>query len=143
MIIPFQEEDLQAICDLEAKCFKDPWKEKDFLYEWKENPFSQIYVYKKENQICGYAILWTTFEIAQIANIGVDPACRNQHIGFELMTFLQEQARENGCEFMSLEVRMSNKAAIGLYEKCGFIQVNISKRYYPDGEDALVMTAAL
>ena len=44
---------------------------------------------------------------------------------------------------MTLDVRVSNEKAIRLYQKNGFIQVNVSKRYYPDGEDALVFTRAL
>ena len=44
---------------------------------------------------------------------------------------------------MTLEVRASNEAALNLYRKMGFIQVNVSKSYYPDGEDAIVMTLAL
>lgn len=47
------------------------------------------------------------------------------------------------CEYMTLEVRASNEAALNLYQKMGFIQVNVSKSYYPDGEDAIVMTLAL
>ncbi len=38
-----------------------------------------------------------------------------------------------------LEVRVGNAAAIALYRAFAFEQVTIRKRYYPDGEDALVM----
>ena len=44
---------------------------------------------------------------------------------------------------MSLEVRESNTAAIKLYEKLGFVTVNVSKGYYSDNENAIVMTRAL
>ena len=40
---------------------------------------------------------------------------------------------------MTLEVRKSNQAAIALYEKFGFSPVNVVKRYYSDGEDAILM----
>lgn len=37
-----------------------------------------------------------------------------------------------------LEVRVSNEAAIRLYESLGMQRVQVRKRYYADGEDALV-----
>ena len=38
-----------------------------------------------------------------------------------------------------LEVRVSNAAAIALYEQLGFLQVGRRKGYYQDGEDAILM----
>lgn len=44
--------------------------------------------------------------------------------------------------FLTLEVRASNDAAIGLYEKLGFQTVGRRKNYYAqEHEDALLMTA--
>lgn len=143
MIRKMQEMDLERIEQIEKQCFKDPWKPKDFLYELNENPFSTGYVYIENNEIVAYAFLWITFEIAQIANIATDPMYRHQQIGYKMMQEMMQVARNQECEFMSLEVRASNHYALSLYEKCGFIQVNISKGYYPDGEDAIVMTVAL
>ena len=59
------------------------------------------------------------------------------------MDALCKQAREAQSEFLSLEVRESNQAALKLYEKLGLIPVNVSKNYYPDGENAVVMSMAL
>ena len=55
----------------------------------------------------------------------------------------QLRQTEGGNLQAGLEVRASNEAALNLYRKMGFIQVNVSKSYYPDGEDAIVMTLAL
>jgi ribosomal-protein-alanine N-acetyltransferase len=40
---------------------------------------------------------------------------------------------------MTLEVRVSNKAALRLYKKCGFTIQGLRKRYYRNSEDAYVM----
>lgn len=42
-----------------------------------------------------------------------------------------------------LEVRVSNGAAIALYDQLGFKQVGRRKQYYPDGEDAILMNKDL
>ena len=38
-----------------------------------------------------------------------------------------------------LEVRESNACAIGLYKKFAFNEIAVRKKYYPDGENAVVM----
>ena len=50
-----------------------------------------------------------------------------------------DEARQSGCNAIALEVRPSNVAALGLYEKLGFALIGRRKRYYPDKEDALVL----
>ena len=55
-----------------------------------------------------------------------------------------EAARAAGAHLVTLEVRMSNRAAQKLYAKLGFVEVGERRRYYNDnGEDALLMTLFL
>ncbi|MGN1275637.1 MAG: ribosomal protein S18-alanine N-acetyltransferase [Floccifex sp.] len=136
------DKDLNCILELEANCFKEPWNEKECLYELHENPFSHGWILEDDG-IVGYAFLWETFEMAQVARIGIDSSFRKKGYGHVLLQYLIQRAKEQGCEFITLEVRVSNEAALALYKKNNFIQVNVSKRYYPDGEDAIVMTRAL
>ncbi|MGZ5433380.1 MAG: GNAT family N-acetyltransferase, partial [Thermoanaerobaculia bacterium] len=49
-------------------------------------------------------------------------------------------AREHGVETISLEVRRSNKGAQEFYRHLDFESTFVRKRYYPDGESAVVMT---
>jgi ribosomal-protein-alanine N-acetyltransferase len=42
-----------------------------------------------------------------------------------------------------LEVRVTNQPALNLYKKRGFLIVGLCKHYYPDGEDAILMTLDL
>jgi ribosomal protein S18 acetylase RimI-like enzyme len=44
---------------------------------------------------------------------------------------------------MKLTVRMSNQAALALYEKEGYQTVDVWKGYYSDGEDGVVMEKIL
>ena len=56
------------------------------------------------------------------------------------MLAMIDSALEAGAEHLTLELRVSNAAARGLYERFGFSPVGIRPRYYVD-EDALVMWA--
>ncbi|NVN31455.1 ribosomal-protein-alanine acetyltransferase, partial [Endobacter medicaginis] len=42
-----------------------------------------------------------------------------------------------------IEVAAGNGPAIALYRGCGFVEVGRRRRYYPDGDDALVMVLSL
>ena len=72
--------------------------------------------------------------------VAVHPNYRSRGYGKLLVDQFIHDAYKNDGDTMSLEVRMSNQAAISLYEKCGFISVGTRARYYADGEDALLMT---
>jgi ribosomal-protein-alanine N-acetyltransferase len=50
-----------------------------------------------------------------------------------------ERGKKRGMRDVFLEVRISNQAAQKLYEKFGFSVLNKRTRYYPDGEDALIL----
>lgn len=71
-----------------------------------------------------------------IATIAVDPRYQRQGIGRKLLRACEEQAK---LRQLKLTVRISNQAAISLYEKEGYRTVDIWKGYYVDGEDGLVM----
>ena len=143
MIEIMRKEDLAQIVDLEKNCFNDAWNLEQVENELEVNPFSNGYMLKENDKVVAYAFMWETFEMAQIARIGVDPDQRKKHYGQKMKEQLFEKARSGGCEYMSLEVRESNTAAIKLYEKLGFVTVNVSKGYYSDNENAIVMTRAL
>ncbi|MBF0443725.1 MAG: GNAT family N-acetyltransferase, partial [Oligoflexales bacterium] len=53
-----------------------------------------------------------------------------------IFKFIEER---NGITELFLEVRPSNKSALKLYQSFGFIKVSIRKKYYSDGEDALIL----
>lgn len=56
---------------------------------------------------------------------------------------MEKRALSLGIDNIFLEVRVSNAAAIGLYEKHRFSVINIRKKYYDGVEDALIMKRVL
>lgn len=140
MIRAAEDQDLDRIAELEKVLFADsPWPWKEFEHELHENPFAILLVDEEEGKVVGYLDYWILYEQAQIATIGVDPEYQNRGIGSALLSYAEKDAADQGCETFSLEVRVSNAPARHLYEKHGFIQVNIRKGYYENGEDAYLM----
>lgn len=71
--------------------------------------------------------------------IYVSPGARRRGLADQLLAEFCEHARHDwACERIILEVRPSNLAAQGLYAKHGFERMATRRRYYPDGEDALI-----
>ena len=141
-IRPWEEKDIDAIAEMEERCFSDPWKKSD-LANVVKYPFYQSFLAEEGGQVCGYGCLIVLFEDAELANIAVSPDVRGKGVGKALMESMHEKAKALGAERMLLEVRVSNASAIGLYEKYGYHRYGIREKYYADGEDAYLMTKAL
>jgi len=68
----------------------------------------------------------------------VAPEQRGSGVAGQLLRRLFEEAQ--GVLPFTLEVRVSNRRAIGMYERFGFRSAGVRPRYYHDnGEDALIM----
>jgi len=81
---------------------------------------------------------------ADLLYIYVMPAARGQGLATLMLTSLIEELEQNSqLEALLLEVRPSNTAAMTLYKNLGFLEVGRRKRYYSDGEDAMVLSRAL
>jgi ribosomal protein S18 acetylase RimI-like enzyme len=77
---------------------------------------------------------------AWIATIAVHPDYRRRGIGLALLHACEARL---GVPRARLTVRISNTAAISMYEKEGYKTIDIWKAYYNDGEDAQVMEKIL
>ena len=135
--------DLDQVMKIETQAFSDHWPRSAYEYELNENPYSTLYVGVKDDSIVGVCGLYHLFEEAQIITLATHVNWRKQGIAQALLNKMIEEADLQGCCTFSLEVRISNDAAISLYEKNGFIKINIRKEYYKDGEDAYLMMKAL
>jgi ribosomal-protein-alanine N-acetyltransferase len=78
-------------------------------------------------------------EESEILNIETLPSHRRQGLASSLLSEAFAWAQANSRSSIWLEVRTSNAPAISLYKKLGFQTISTRKRYYADGEDALVM----
>lgn len=90
--------------------------------------------------IIGFAGLWLMVDEAHITTIAMHPDFRGGGLGEFMLVSLIDIAYEIGAKWVTLEVRVSNYVAQGLYRKYGFRQAGLRHRYYSDNqEDALIM----
>jgi len=74
-----------------------------------------------------------------VVSVAVLPEYRNRGIASSLLERAMEALKEYRATETFLEVRVSNKAAIGLYERFGFTKAREIAGYYRDGETACVL----
>ena len=133
--------DVAAVMEIEQDLFgSEAWAERTVLSEI-ENPFTH-YIGIFDGGLVGYAGLNSvpaSFS-ADIQTIAVAAGSQGKGYGKLLLEWLMDRALQLGAEQVVLEVRADNDRAVGLYNKFGFEQIDLRKRYYqPSGVDALVM----
>ncbi len=137
-----QPEDLKDIVRIEKASFPDPWTPSQLLFEII-NEYSCGFVARNDERVVGYIFAMIVREMGYIGNLAVDPEHRRKGIGGKLLNRMLEKMKEKGVEEVFLEVRPSNKIALKLYETRGFERIGIRKRYYRNGEDAILMKKVL
>ncbi len=139
MIRLMQHSDLQKVVDIENQVQAYPWSSKQFV-EAIQN--YQTTVIEKNAEVVGFCILQPVLDEANLLLMAIDPKYQGQGLGFELLDQSIAQLKNNPIQIF-LEVRQSNQAAIRLYEKAGFHQIDLRKNYYlnRDGtkEHAIIM----
>ena len=135
-------EDILKISELEKECFSDPWTYRMFVEGFSSKLFYGVCAVE-DGEIVGYACETVLFENAEVDNIAVAESCRRRGVGKKLLKKLETEAKERGARVILLEVRVSNAPAMTMYLKEGFKGIYVRPRYYPDGEDAVVMQKEL
>ena len=134
--------DLSLIKDILIDDFDDFWTY-DVLQEELNNPNSEYFVAKLENNILGFAGIWKAVDDVHITDIVVKKSNRQTGIGSKLLEKLIQTAKMQNFKSITLEVNEHNLPAINLYLKYGFKNVGFRKKYYGNKDNAIIMTKEL
>ena len=141
VVEPMRLADVPAVLEIERLSFSSPWPAYAFEQELTANRLAHYRVARLRDRVVGFGGIWLMVDEAHITTFGVHPEHRREGIGRRLLLSLADLAIELGTARMTLEVRLSNLAAQGLYRSFGFQDKGRRIAYYSDdGEDALVMT---
>ena len=129
----------ESLADLEKLCFSNPWSKKS-LDNQIESPIAYFITAVEDTAILGYGGMHCVAGECYIDNIAVYKHRRNKGTGTAIIAALEQEARRRKSDFISLEVRPSNKA-VALYMRLGFVEEGRRKNFYSDPtEDALILT---
>ena len=140
MIRLANEADLAGIVVLEAELFgPDAWDETALRAELV-GPGRRFVVAGTEH-LSGYAVSRSIGDVVDLQRIGVSAHRRRAGLATALLEDLL--THPGGADRMMLEVSAANRTAVAFYQRRGFSQIDVRRRYYRDGSDAWVMSRAI
>ena len=129
--------DLPGVIAIERRSFPTPWSLAMFVLELSK-PSGICLAAQLGDELLGYVICSRYDQVWHLMNIAVAPERRRGGVASRLLTRLIGDAE--GALPFTLEVRVSNRQAIAMYEQFGFRSAGVRPRYYHDNrEDALIM----
>jgi len=138
-IQPLALDDVSAIEEIEQSSMPAPWSRMMFVSEIVK-PTSVCLGAFVDDALVAYVIVSRYVDAWHVMNLVVAPKYRRQGIATRLLVALFEQTADDDRRGFTLEVRVSNDAAIELYGSMGFRGQGVRRGYYTDNrEDALIM----
>jgi ribosomal-protein-alanine N-acetyltransferase len=136
-----QLRDLNAIEEIERRSYPTPWSRSMFASELAKPSSICLGAFDGEGgDLIGYLIISRYVDAWHVMNVAVAPEHRRRGIAQAMLRRLFEMTESDSRRGYTLEVRVSNKGAIDLYERLGFKARGIRRGYYTDNrEDALIM----
>jgi len=135
--------DLDALHKIESECFGVEAFAREHLAYLLELPDAVNLTVKKDHKIVGFIMgLIETYgqvRVGHIYTIDVAIKHRRSGIGLKLLEELEHVLLEKGAKAVYLEVRADNLAAIELYRKKGYIELQPLENYYSKGAHGLRM----
>lgn len=139
-----RDTDLEQVNTVEQRSAEHPWRKAHFADSLKSGYACEL---AEIDGLCvGHSVMMTATNEASILILTVDKKFQKQGIGRQLLQHMVQNAAQNGCETVLLEVRRSNIKAFNLYLTEGFSEIGTRINYYPMGnnrEDAIVMAMDL
>lgn len=139
MIRLMQHTDVSTVVNIEKMVQSHPWTVSQF------QDSVDVYVstvIEHQGKVVGFCILQPVVDEANLLLMAIDPVVQGRGLGFKLLDQSLQLLKNNPVQIF-LEVRESNLAAIALYEKADFHQIDIRKNYYPKPqggkENAIIM----
>ncbi len=93
--------------------------------------------------IAGFILTERHSDLAHIITLDVLEPFRRQSVGSLLLQAAEEAAVSQGSTSMYLETATTNKAAIALWKKHGYLEVETIENYYGSGQHAFEMIKRL
>jgi [ribosomal protein S18]-alanine N-acetyltransferase len=141
-IVPMRNWHLRDVHAIDVKVYPRPWSLALLRQEITMLDSRYYVVAELDGKVVGHAGMMRVGDEGHITTVAVDPAYQSQGVATRLMLALCRHARERRLPALTLEVRVSNERAAGLYRRFGFAPAGVRKNYYSEtNEDAVIMWA--
>tara|TARA_Y100001933_G_scaffold80098_1_gene81380 strand:+ start:74 stop:505 length:432 start_codon:yes stop_codon:yes gene_type:complete len=122
--------------ELDLKSIKH-WNQNQWKKELEKDYVNALGIYLF-NSIIGICVFHKIYDEAEIRYLAVHPSYKRRGLGKKLIYRIFKECKNENIKRIFLEVSLKNKPALSFYDNFGFETINIRKRYYKDGSDALL-----
>lgn len=134
---------IEACTELHALGFPQSYWDKDAFTRLIANPTSAVYLTWEEQAPTAMLLMHTHPDEAEILTFCVRPSHQKQGFGEALLQFSESDLKATDIKRFFLEVAADNMAALCLYRKLGYSEINRRMDYYGIGQDAMMMEKLL
>jgi ribosomal protein S18 acetylase RimI-like enzyme len=105
--------------------------------ELRKHPACHVFLAYEDGKAIGFSLCFLGFSsfearpLLNIHDIGVLPGIRGRGVGLQMLQAIEAKARALRCCRLTLEVRLDNDRARGLYRKFGFAQRTVGSNHVP------------
>ena len=116
---------------------------------WRKKPNTRVLYSTRvadnstREDLVAYAVYVRQKGVALLHKVCVIEAYRRQGVGQQLMSFIQERLRKEGCQYIQLWVDQAREPARALYRRCGFEEREVIPDYYAPGRTGIRMVLDL
>jgi ribosomal-protein-alanine N-acetyltransferase len=148
LISPMRWWEIVEVCSIENNLYPTtPWSQRTFWSELALMPVSREYVTLRKadtsGPIVGYAGLALSGRQADIQTLAIASSHQRQGLGQYLLKYLLDLAKSREATEVLLDVGNTNEAAIALYLKNGFVEINRRRGCYRGYDETLIMRKPL
>jgi ribosomal-protein-alanine N-acetyltransferase len=134
---------LPRIREIAAESFEAPWSEGAFAEEFRTEGAAVWVAHDGAGQVRAYLVARRVLDEVHVLSLAVEAGWRRRGAASALLRAALAAERAGGARLAGLEVRAGNAEARAFYAHHGFRGVGRRRRYYPDGEDALLLGVSL
>ncbi len=143
-LAPLRSDQLDQALHLDRLCFDNLWSADAYRREIESDRSDLLLLTQSvpggdsiDLEPIGLGCLWAILNEGHITLLGIHPDYRGQGLGGWLLVQLLRSALTRSLDSVTLEVRVSNESALGLYGRFGFQQVGRRRAYYEATSQAL------
>ena len=143
--IPMSQADLDEVVAAELDVYPFPWTRGNFQDSLQVG-YSAWTVRDDRGALLAYSVFMLAVDEVHLLNLSVVRAHQRRGLGWRMLEWVVQRAREHRVRAVILEVRPSNGGARRMYERFGFQEIGVRRGYYPahaGREDAEVMRLEL
>jgi ribosomal-protein-alanine N-acetyltransferase len=132
--------DFDQLYEIDQQCYEPEiaYSRRELRY-YMRFPGATCVVAEIEGTIGGFCLAAWQDEMGYIVTMDVLPNNRRIGMASALLRQVEQKLQSSGVKAIWLETATENEPAIAFWQKHGFRQVRVRKRYYPGGRDAYSM----